>query len=252
MKRIFALLMVLLCLAVPGLAEDAPLAMATLIPAIPMNAFSYSFPEGAVSLPEDIPAFDPASIPSFPESEITPEEAVARAKALWQAPLFRQDVGEAPFFAGLNDREYSETAMTVRCDLPNDGWTYVAFSMAGDILRLDAYVPKDLDAAHKAVRLTHEKYTPAELRGKSDPTAEERVLLYFLDFSEFIDPVARGRIESVHIGASYCLEDEIRVEIWAKTPDTPFAGVKPGENERYMELMIAPEWKVLCYGPSRG
>lgn len=251
MKRIFALLMVLLCLAAPGLAEEKPLALATL-PAVPMPTFlasSSSYPEGAVSLPEEIPAFDPASIPGFPEGKITEEEAVARAKALWQAPLFQQDVEETSWQVKLNGWEYSEPAMVVECDLPDEGWAYAAFSLKGDILALDSYIPGMYQKDHEAVRLTHQKYAPEELRGKSSPTAEERVLLYFLDFSEAIDPAARGRIEAVHIGASYCFEDEIRVEIWAETPG---AGVAHGENERFMELMIAPEWKVLSYGPSRG
>lgn len=139
--------------------------------------------------------------------------------------------------------------MVVECDLPDEGWAYAAFSLKGDILALDSYIPGMYQKDHEAVRLTHQKYTPVELRAKNAPTAEERALLYFLDFSEAIDPAARGRIESVHIGASYCLEDEIRVEIWAETPT---AGIAYGESERHMELMIAPEWKVLSYGPSRG
>ena len=207
--------------------------------------------EAGAALPEDIPAFDPASLIRFEAPEPEEEAFIACAEALWASPLFWQDLTGVTWEVESNDTEYGEPVVTLHADLPDDAFVYAAISLKGEIRHVTGNFPEYYEGERQDVALSGQEYTPQELRAIADPTPEEKILLFFLNFTEAIEPETVGRIEKVYVGCGTEKDGVYLVECWAETPDMPGDEI-PGGSERTMEIVLAPEFKVLTYGPSRG
>lgn len=208
-----------------------------------------ALPEEGVALPDNIPTFDPDALIRFDAQEPREEAFIACARALWESPLFQQDLTGAAWQVERNETEYGEPVYFVYATFPDDAYLYTAIALTGKIRHAGAMLPAYYEGEWQDVALTRAEYTPEELRAIDDPTPEEKLLLYFLDFTETIEPETVGGITRLYTGSGTVRDGGMVVECWAETPDMPDI---PGGQERTMEILLAPEFKVLSYGPSRG
>lgn len=201
----------------------------------------------------EIPDFQPGSIPRFndPAPEASEESYLACAKALWESPLFYQDTAGAAWRTEWDQDGYPSPGCAVFAEFPDGDWLYFFLSEDGLILHLDVNREAFYAGDQEDVSLSGEKYDPDELRALENPSGEERLLMYCLDFAEDIEPDTYRNILTLATGACTLVDGMLLVEVWAETPDMAGAD-QPGGNERHMTVQLTPEFKVLNYGPGRG